>query len=64
MRKRDDNYPAFFDAETKYDLTKEQLIEAVRQYTGFKDGIVEFDVSKSGQVRGALIRVKRLEIKG
>lgn len=56
--------PSFFDAETKYDLTKEQLIEAVRQFTGFKDGVVEFDVSNRGQLRGATVRVRRLEIKG
>jgi hypothetical protein len=63
MSKKSD-MPSFFDAETKYDVTKEQLIEAVRAFTGFKDGIVEFDVSNKGQVRGATVRVKRLEIKG
>lgn len=56
--------PAFFDAETKYEVSLEQLVEAIRDYTGFKDGIVEFDVSNKGKVRGATVRVKRLEIKG
>lgn len=65
MKKPFDSMPAFFDSEVKYDITLEQLVEAVRQYTGFKDGIVEFDVAnKTGKVRGATIRVKRLEIKG
>lgn len=64
MSNRKPPVPAFFDAETRYEISKEQLIEAVRQYTGFKDGIVDFDVSNKGQVRGATIRVQRLEIKG
>ena len=56
--------PSFFDATISYDITLEDLIQAVRTHTGFPDGQVEFDVSKSGKVRGATIKVKRTEIKG
>lgn len=56
--------PAFFDTKVEYELTKEQLIEAVRQYTGLPDGFVTFDVAGKGTVRGATVRAQRLEIKG
>ena len=63
MQKRP-QVPSFFDAEIRYEVTLEDLIAAVREKTGFADGVVEFDVSKSGKVRGATIRVKRTEIRG
>lgn len=56
--------PSFFDSETRYEVTKEQLVQAIRDYVGVQDAVVEFDVSNKGQVRGAVVRFKRLEIKG
>lgn len=65
MNKKPPQVPAFFDARTSYDLTLEQVQEALRQYTGLADGVVEFDVAaKTGKVRGATVRVVRIEIKG
>lgn len=64
MTSKQSDMPKFFDAEIKYDISLEDLVKAVREHTGFKDGVVDFDVSKSGKVRGATIRVKRTEIKG
>lgn len=64
MTNKKPSMPAFFDAEIKYEISLEDLIQAVKTHTGFQDGVVDFDVSKSGRVRGATIRVKRTEIKG
>lgn len=64
MRKEQEPRPTFFDTKVEYELTKEQIIEALRNYTGLKDGVVSFDVSPKGQVRGATVKALRLEIKG
>lgn len=58
------NMPAFFDAKLEYELTPEQIVEALRQYTGLADGMVSFDVSPKGKLRGATVRAMRTEIKG
>lgn len=67
MNKKDNKpaHPVFFETQNSYDLTLEQLIEAVRQYAGVPDAIVTFDVAhKTGKVRGATVKFLRLEIKG
>jgi hypothetical protein len=53
-----------FSAEVKYDLTKAELEALIREHSGLADGIVEWDISNTGKVRGASIRVSRTEIKG
>lgn len=53
-----------FSAEVKYDLTKEQIEDALRVHAGMPDGVVEWDISNKGKVRGATVKVIRVEIKG
>lgn len=53
-----------FSAEVKYEFTKAELEGIIRQHSGLPDGIVEWDISNTGKVRGASIRVSRTEIKG
>lgn len=55
---------AVFSAEVKYDFNREQLEEIIRAHAGLADGAVEWDISNRGQVRGASIKVRRVEIKG
>ena len=55
---------AVFSAEVKYEFTKAELEEVLRKHAGLQDGVVEWDVSNKGQVRGASIKVRRIEIKG
>ena len=55
---------AIFNAEVKYEFDKKELIEIIRNHVGFPDGVVEFDISNKGQLRGASIRVLRSEIQG
>lgn len=56
--------PSAFSAEVKYELTKEEIEELIKVHTGLADGIVEWDISNRGKVRGATIKVQRTEIKG
>jgi hypothetical protein len=63
MNKKDPP-PTFFETKMDYELTKEQVIEALRQYTGLEDGLVTFDITPRRQLRGATVKVNRLEIKG
>lgn len=53
-----------FSAEVKYEFSKAELEEMVRNHAGLDDGVVEWDVSNTGKVRGATIKVQRVEIKG
>lgn len=53
-----------FSAEVKYDLTKAEIEALIREHSGLADGVVEWDVSNTGKVRGASIKVQRIEIKG
>ena len=57
-------HPQAFSAEVKYDLTKEQIEDALRVHAGMPDGVVEWDISNKGKVRGATVKVIRVEIKG
>lgn len=56
--------PAAFSAEVKYELTREQLEELIKAHAGLADGVVEWDISNKGKVRGVTIRVMRTEIRG
>lgn len=56
--------PSVFSAEVKYDLTREELEEMIKHHCGLQDGMVEWDVSNTGKVRGASVKVQRTEIKG
>lgn len=56
--------PAAFSAEVKYELSKEQIEDLLRAHCGLADGVVEWDVSNKGKVRGVTIRVQRTEIRG
>lgn len=53
-----------FSAEVKYDLTKEQIEDILRAHAGLADGIVEWDISNKGKIRGVSIKVQRVEIRG
>lgn len=53
-----------FSAEVKYEFTKADLEQIIRDHAGLSDGVIEWDVSNRGQVRGATIKVRRVEIKG
>lgn len=56
--------PSAFSAEVKYELTREELEDMIRKQSGLADGVVEWDISNRGKVRGATIKVQRTEIKG
>lgn len=62
MSKRPD--ASVFSAEVKYDFTRLELEKIIKEHAGLPDGVVEWDVSNRGQVRGASIKVRRVEIKG
>jgi putative lipoic acid-binding regulatory protein len=53
-----------FSAEVKYELSKEQIEDLIRAHAGFQDGVVEWDVSNKGKVRGVTVKVQRTEIRG
>lgn len=53
-----------FSAEVKYELTKEQIEDVLRTHAGLADGVVEWDISNKGKVRGVSIKVQRVEIRG
>ena len=53
-----------YQAEVKYELTREELEDMIRKQSGLADGVVEWDISNRGKVRGATIKVQRVEIKG
>lgn len=53
-----------FSAEVKYDLSKAEIEALIREHSGLADGVVEWDISNTGKVRGASIKVSRTEIKG
>ncbi len=57
-------HPQAFSAEVKYELSKDQIEDALRVHAGMPDGIVEWDISNRGKVRGATVKVIRTEIKG
>lgn len=56
--------PSVFSAEIKYELTKAELEDMIRKHSGLLDGAVEWDISNTGKIRGATIKVIRTEIKG
>lgn len=56
--------PVAFQAEVKYELTREEIEEMIRKQCGLADGVIEWDISNRGKVRGATIKVQRVEIKG
>ena len=53
-----------FSAEVKYEFTREELEEMIKKHSGLADGTIEWDISNRGKVRGASIKVQRVEIKG
>ena len=53
-----------FSAEVKYDFDRKELEEMIRKHANLPDGQVEWDISNRGQIRGASIKVRRVEIKG
>ena len=53
-----------FSAEVKYDFDKKELEDIIRKHANLLDGQVEWDISNKGQIRGASIKVRRVEIKG
>lgn len=53
-----------FSAEVKYELSKEQIEDVLRAHAGLADGVVEWDISNKGKVRGVSIKVHRTEIRG
>lgn len=56
--------PSVFSAEVKYDLTREEIEEIIRTHCGLEDGLIDWDVSNTGKVRGVSVKVQRTEIKG
>lgn len=55
---------AAFSAEVKYEMTREQIEDLLRSHAGLSDGVVEWDISNRGKVRGVTIKVNRVEIRG
>lgn len=55
--------PNIYDVMVSIDLTKEQIIAAIRKDLGYADAEVDFDVSPKGNVRGATVKIRRSEIK-
>ena len=61
--KRPQSYQSF-SAEVKYDFNRAELEEIIREHANLPDGVVEWDISNRGQVRGASVKARRVEIKG
>lgn len=61
--KRPQNFQSF-SAEVKYDFNRAELEEIIREHANLPDGVVEWDISNRGQVRGASVKARRVEIKG
>ena len=60
MRKVDHSV---LSAEIRYDFTKAELEVIIRKHADLPDGTVEWDISNTGKIRGASIKVNRTEIK-
>ena len=56
--------PKVFSANLSYDLSRTEIEEILRKYTGLPDARFDWDVSKSGVVRSVRVYVSRTEIKG
>lgn len=56
--------PAILSAEVKYEFTRQEIEEMIKVYANLDDGVIEWDITSRGQVRGATIKVRRTEIKG
>jgi len=56
--------PPIFNAEVKYDFNRNEVEQMIRDHAGLPDGVVEWDISNRGQVRGVSIKARRVEIKG
>lgn len=56
--------PLMMDAITSYDLTRAEIEEILKTHLNYTDAVISWDVSNRGQVRGASIKVRRVEIQG
>lgn len=52
-----------YGVEVKIEVTREQIVEAIKKQFGYADARVDFDITPKRQLRGATLSIIRNEIK-
>lgn len=56
--------PKTLSTRVTYELTRQEIEEALKRHLMASDGSVTWDITSSGKVRGASVTVIRTEIQG